>query len=158
MIGIGYAVFLQAEKALDDGRSETRSISDARAELLALKAEVQEAQARLSSTQVRLDETVTQLTKMKKEAVKMAELNVLSSKQLADAARLSTHPEAAELLRLEAATSAAAITSVSPSGPAAVPEQAVSRDPVSPKQRKSLPPAKGLESSLSLEPGLKNFW
>lgn len=154
----------EAEKALDDGRSEVQSITEARAELLALKAEVQEAQTRLSSTQGRLDETVTKLTELKKEAADMARLNQLSSKQLAEAARLSTHPEAAEALRVEAAAEAAVVSSVTPVLPPSVssptPSAKELQKTATPGTGRPLttPPAKGMESSMSLEPGLKNFW
>lgn len=151
---------VQAEKALDDGRSEVQSIADARSELMALKVEVHDAQTRLSSTQGRLDETVTKLTELKKEAADMARLNQLSSKELADAARLSSHPEAAEVLRVEAAA-AAAVTSATPLMPVSVsspapPAEAVQQTARVPGAAK--PVSKGLESSLCLEPGLKNFW
>lgn len=124
---------------------------------MALKAEVHVAQTRLSSTQGRLDETVTKLTELKKEAANMAKLNQLSSKQLADAARLSTHPEAAEVLQVDAA----AATSANPVMPVSVSSPAPNAETVWQAARfpgTGKPTSKGLNSSLTLEPGLKNFW
>lgn len=125
---------------------------------------MQEAQTRLSATQGRLDETVTKLTELKQEAADMARLNQMSLKQLAAAARLSTHPEAAEVLRVESAAGAAAAGFVTPvlppSDPAPTPSAEPLRNTAAPPApgRPHNPPAKGMESSMSLEPGLKNFW
>ena len=151
---------------LEDGRGEFQSITEARSELLELKEQVQDAQHRLSTTQDRVDQTVSKLTELKKEAAEMSRLNELSSQQMAEAARSSRHPEAAEILRMDDVShfTSAFPETATPVAPVSVPTRTSPRPAALQQTAPAVagaqckPASKGLESTMTLEPGLKNFW
>jgi hypothetical protein len=126
--------------------------AEARADLLKLQEEVEEAHRRLHLTQARVEQNVKMLTELKAEAAHISRINNLSAQDVAAAAKLSSHPEAAEVLaRPLVASQASKTPAMAATATAVVPVTS----PATVKLRKS---SRGLSSSLSLEPGLRDFW
>jgi chlorophyllide a oxygenase len=142
----------QVDEALRDGVSEYQSISEARSELLRLQEEIEVAHKRLHVTQARVEQNVQKMSELKAEAAEFERLKglTISSAQLA-----STHPEAAEHIApvgLSASSAAPQTRRIAPrQRDGAYPQAAA---PVRAQSKK----ARGLQSSLNLEPGLRNFW
>lgn len=133
--------YIQVDEALKDGVDEYQSITDARAELVELLAEVQQAHTRLHLTQARVEQNVQKLTELKADAAEFSRLKELSAELPA------THPEGAQGL---AELDGYAVNSQRNGASVPAPFQSVPS--YTPRR------AKGLQSSLDLEPGLKNFW
>lgn len=133
---------MQVNEALKEGGDEYQSITDARAELVELLAQVEEAHERLHLTQARVEQNVQKLTELKAEAAEFARLKELKPELPA------SHPELVAASVPEAVTSAASTQTVG--AELAAPSAAA------PKQGRQ--GARGLQSSLNLEPGLRNFW
>jgi chlorophyllide a oxygenase len=138
----------QVEEALKEGGDEYQSITDARAELVELLEQVEVAHKRLHLTQARIEQNVQKLTELKAEAAEFSRLRAASAAQLP-----TSHPDGAAVLGAESLARLDSSSLSSQRGRASVvaPNGSIpSRDE---PQR-----AKGLQSSLNLEPGLRNFW
>jgi chlorophyllide a oxygenase len=141
-------LFTQVDEALKEGGDEYQSITDARAELVELLAKVEEAHKRLHLTQARVEQNVQKLTELKAEAAEFSRLREISSAQLP-----TSHPDGAAVLGAKNSPRLEESTVCSQRGSTAV--QALN----GPTQGNDGPRrAKGLQSSLNLEPGLRNFW
>ena len=134
------------DEALKEGGDEYRSIKDARTELVELLEQVEEAHKRLHLTQARVQQNVEKLTELKAEAAEFSRLKELSAEELPVA-----HPDSTDMLGAQsiAELDGAAVSPRRNGAVAPAPGQAGNG------QRKR---SKGLQSSLDLEAGLRNFW
>lgn len=133
------------DEALKEGGDEYQSITDARAELVELLAQVEDAHTRLHLTQARVEQNVQKLTELKAEAAEFSRLKEMSTQlpTCSDQAALS----ADGLAELDGS----AVNSQRGAGPLPGPSQ--TKSPNDSGKR-----SKGLQSSMNLESGLRNFW
>ena len=120
---------MQVEDALSDESRERRSLADLKAQLTELQGELQSAHDRMHQTQARVEMNVRRIEELRREAAALEQQRRLAQQQMA-------------------ADRAATATAEAPAPAAARPSSG------SASRKRS----KGLESSLNLEPQLKEFW
>lgn len=147
---------LQVEHALSEEVQESSSISDLDARLTELQGEVAEAREKLSATQSRVDTNLKRIEELRLEAEAMEAMRLGSS-------GVQSVPVA--MLPATITPPAPARAAAKPAVVAPVPQPAAGPGPGS-QGAAAPPPTKramkkgraGLESSLDIEPGLKQFW
>jgi chlorophyllide a oxygenase len=171
-----------AEDEAGEQQQQNMGVAELRAQLLQLRAQVDEAASRLSATQDRVDENLRRVGELRAEAARLEALRASDARAEADVARRraemrsegggggspassSSSSSSSAAVAAEAAEAAARAAERVAREQAAV-DRAADRGssgagvvaPVAAAASPSPPTARGLASSLDLERGLRNFW
>lgn len=152
----------KVQELLSEEAQERTSVADLQHQLVDLQAEVSAAHQQLHLTQARVHQNVQRVAELKSEAVQlellrqMPEVDELASAVATTATQRCQDVERA-LAHQSASTSAAPATQTLSAPQASSSTTAVR--PAAPQQRKGVTAhQRGLQSSLEIEEGLKNFW
>jgi chlorophyllide a oxygenase len=152
----------QVQELLSEEAQERTSVADLQHQLVDLQAEVSAAHKQLHLTQARVHQNVQRVAELKSEAVQLELMRQLPEADEPASAVAGTATQRSQdveraLAHQSASTSAAAATQTQSAPQASSSTTAVR--PAAPQQRKGVTARqRGLQSSLEIEEGLKNFW
>lgn len=150
----------QVQELLSEEAQERTSVADLQHQLVDLQAEVSAAHKQLHLTQARVHQNVQRVAELKSEAVQLELLRQMPEADEPASAVAGTATQDVEraLAHQSASTSAAAAATQTQSAAQASSSTTAVR-PAAPQQRKIVTARqRGLQSSLEIEEGLKNFW
>ena len=151
---------MQVQQLLSEETQERTSVADLQHQLVDLQAEVNAAHEQLHLTQARVDQNVQRVAELKSEAAQMelirhfTQTDIPAHPQPQSSAQHNTQ----DLDRISAHSSAStsAATQIQAASRTSTPSAAATAAPM--QRGKATARQRGLQSSLEIEEGLKNFW
>ena len=152
----------QVQELLSEEAQERTSVADLQHQLVDLQAEVSAAHKQLHLTQARVYQNVQRVAELKSEAVQLELLRQMPASDEPASAVAETATQRSQdieraLAHQSASTSAAAATQTQ-SAPQATSSTTAVRPAASQQRKRVTARQRGLQSSLEIEEGLKNFW
>ena len=150
------SVLLQVQQLLSEEAQERTSVADLQHQLVDLQAEVNAAHEQLHLTQARVDQNVQRVADLKSEAAQMELMRHLTQADSDAQAQPQTSNQHHERISAHASASTSTATQTQAASRTRTPSAAARSAPM----QRSTPTAmsRGLQSSLDIEEGLKNFW
>ena len=144
---------MQVQQLLSEETQERTSVADLQHQLADLQAEVNAAHEQLHLTQARVDQNVQRVADLKSEAAQMELMRYLTQADSSAQAQPETSKQHHERISAHASASTSTPTQTASNF---TPNSAARSAPT----RQGAPTAmsRGLQSSLEIEEGLKNFW